>query len=268
MAPATAVGMVVSKKWWPRAHRPVQRVSKSKQRSMILHVGLCTHNSEVQGRLPQIFIGNHRCFTPPLMAAVTQAAPSKVKFWRMKSSWNTSALMITILTELALALADFPMFQPILVLDCASIHLTAKVLGAASAMCIWMLPVPARCAFLLQPCDTHVFSPHKAFLHNACRSYKNDNGIVTPEAWARALTNVAIVFMCSRHWLHAFEQTGILGNRDRLSRDLCALQAQLPALPVSMPTLAQMREILPRGRQVPYSKLLSEPRGRSIRVGI
>ena len=78
--------------------------------------------------------------------------------------------MLQVLTEIAIVLAEFPGFQCILVLDCAPIHLTSRVLRMASDLGIWLLPVPARCTFLLQPCDTHVFSPYKAFCEEATGS--------------------------------------------------------------------------------------------------
>ena len=193
-----AVGMVVSKQWWPGAARPVQRMPKKDLRSMITHVGLCTHRSDLQAVLPQIFIGNHYCFTTDLVQHVGQVAPGRVKFWCRKSSWNNSELMCDILREIALALTGFPSIQPILVMDCAGIHLTARILQTASALGIWVLPVPAGFTFLLQPCDTHVFSPHKAFLKHAYRASKDRTGTVTPEAWARNLINVATKLMCGR----------------------------------------------------------------------
>jgi hypothetical protein len=122
-----SLGWIVSKSWWPGALRPHQKISKQDERSMITHVGLITHNTTVQGCLPQILIGNERIFTPELMADVSQVAPSKVHCWRCKSSWNTSKHMLTILREIALAMSGFPEFQPILVMDCATIHLSPRV---------------------------------------------------------------------------------------------------------------------------------------------
>ena len=259
-------GWIVSKSWWPGALRPHQKIPKKDERSMITHVGLITHNTTVQGRLPQILIGNERIFTPELMAAVAQVAPSKVQFWRCKSSWNTSNHMLRILREIALAMAEFPEFQPILVMDCATIHLSPRVLNVASTLGIWILPVPAGCTFLLQPCDTHVFAALKAFLKRAYRDSKDANGVVTSEAWARTVIDAVTVFLCGRSWTTAFQQTGIIGDRQRLTRDVAALQATPPVSPSTRPTLATVRDLLPRNRRVPYSQLLAEPRGQPVRV--
>ena len=258
--------MVVSKQWWPGEVRPVQRVPKKDLRSMITHVGLCTHRSDLQAVLPQIFIGNHYCFTPDLVQHVGQVAPGRVKFWRRKSSWNNSELMCDILREIALALAGFPGIQPILVTDCAGIHLAARVLQTASALGIWFLPAPAGCTFLLQPCDTHAFSPYKAFLKHAYRASKDRTGTVTPEAWARNLINVATKLMCGRPWAAAFEETGLIGNRTHLTRDVASIAVPRVMSPAQMPTVRIVRDMTPRNRRVPYYQLLSEPLGHQVRV--
>jgi hypothetical protein len=263
-----AIGMVVRKRWWPAKKRPVQRVPKSKRRGMVTHVGLVTHNSTVQGRLPQIVVGNKRCFTPEMMNAAVRSAPAKVKFWRKKSSWVNTEIMLDILREIALTVAEFPELQPILVMDCAPVHLARQVLDRAAVLGIWILPVPARCTFLLQPCDTHVVSPYKAFLRRLYRECKTDEGVVTPEAWLHNLVDAATKFMCGRTWRHAFEQTGLLGDRSHLTRDLAAVEPELHLAqqPVRAPMLRTVRQMLPEARRVPYSQLLSEPLGRSVRI--
>lgn len=264
-----AVGMIVGRSWWQGRGRPFQRVPKKQLRQMVTHVGLCTHNTTVQGRLPQIWIGNQTIFTHDFMTVVGQRAPGKVKFWRERSSWNNTQLMLRILTEIALALSEFPDYQPILVLDCAPMHVSPRVLRMANALGIWILPVPARCTFLMQPCDTHVFSPYKSFLKRRYRELKDARGIVTTEAWAQMLIEVSTSFMCGRPWHLAFEQVGLIGDRSHLTRDLQAVRvAPLPPAPMPVPTYRSVRDIMPRNRRVPYSQLLSEPLGRPVRLRI
>ena len=133
-----------------------------------------------------------------MMKAAARSAPAKVKFWRKKSSWVNTEIMLDILRETALTMAEFPELQPILVMDCAPVHLARQVLDRAAVLGIWILPVPARCTFLLQPCDTHVFSPYKAFLRRLYRECKTDEGVVTPEVWLQNLVDAATKFMCGR----------------------------------------------------------------------
>ena len=194
MSSPDAKGLVVSKRWWKGSMRPGQPISMRERRSMVSHVGLCTHRTDAQGRLPQIFTGNTRCFTLPLMAALAAILPSNVQFWRCTSSWNTSNLMLEILTEISRVMAEFPSLQPILVMDAAPIHLTRAVIQATAALNIWLLIVPARATYALQPLDTHAFPPHKAFLRRAYRDAKDANGVVTPLAWAKTLIMVVRQF--------------------------------------------------------------------------
>lgn len=196
------------------------------------------------------------------MGAAERTAPAKVKFRRKKSSWLNAEVLVEILLEISLAMVEFPEFQPILVMDCATIHLSKRVLERAQVLGIWILPVPAKCTFLLQPCDTHVFSPYKAFLKRASRECKSADGVVTQQAWLQNFIAVARKFLCGRTWQHAFQQTSLPGDRSHLTRDLAALELQpAPQLHAARaPALQTVRELLPKDRRVPYRQLLSEPR--------
>jgi hypothetical protein len=268
MSAPGAVGMIVKKRWWGNRTRPRQNISRSLLRSMVTHVGLCCPRTDIQAALPQIFIGNRKCFTNRLMSDMKGVLPRQVQFWQEQSSWNTSALMVKILSELAVAMAAWPELQIILVLDVAPIHFTDAVLKAADVLNIWLCYVPAKCTWLLQPLDTHVFSPYKAYLKRAYRDAKDCCGKVAPAAWANTLVLVATKFMCGRSWLKAFEKTGIIGNRLRLTRDVTAVvgaENLSVREHVHVPSIATLAKIFPRGRKVPYWYLIRRPQGRSFR---
>ena len=57
--------------------------------------------------------------------------------------------MCEILDLPAHALKDFPWFQPILLLDTASCHISEKVAAKAAALNIWLVPVPVGLTHLL-----------------------------------------------------------------------------------------------------------------------
>jgi hypothetical protein len=261
-----AIGMVVSKRWWKGGLRPGQTITRSVRRSMVSHVGLCTHRVDVQARLPHIFIGNHRCFTVPLIDAMATELPATVKFWRRKSSWNSAVLMQDILREISSVMSDFPSLQPILVMDTVGVHVTNAVLRTASDLNLWLLIVPARTTYALQPLDTHVFSPYKAFLKRAYRDSKDEAGNVTPQAWAKTLISAATEFLCGRTWEHAFEQTGIIGNRSRLTRELQVVSTIIGSVSSNIPCPRTLRSLWPANRYLPYSQLLNKPLGRRVRV--
>ena len=270
MCSPSARGMLVSKRWWGKRGRPCQKLSLKVRRSMVTHVGLCTHRSDVQGRLPQIFIGNERCFTQEFMDSISSDFPKKVKFWRRKSSWNNSELMESILLEIHNVMKEFPNFQPILAMDAAKIHWAARVVKRAADLNIWLLPVPALCTWLLQPLDTHVFSAYKNYLSNAFRDSKDQHGKVSVAAWARNLSAVATKYLCGRTWQHSFEATGIMGDRSKLTRELRALDV-VSATPthedrVVTPSLSVAQLLFPGRSRVPYWHLVYRPNGRKYRI--
>ena len=138
-SPHEAVGLVVSQRWWQDGEsRPGQPINRQKLRGMVTHVGLCCPRSDVQGRLPQIFIGNYRCFTTAFVDAMSPRLPRNVQFWRRRSSWNSSDLMEDILREISdVMTAHFPNCQPIIIMDSAPIHLARAVVRRAAALGLW-----------------------------------------------------------------------------------------------------------------------------------
>lgn len=154
-----AKGMVVQPKHWPAGQAPKQSILRNTRRSAITHVGFITHRSDVQGKLPHIFIGDRRCFPTTLLEAVAVEIPSNIKLWQRTSSWNSSEIMLDILTDVSIAMSCFLTAQTILALDVAPIHIGAAVAEKARSLNIWLVFVSAKCTWLLQPLDTHVFSP-------------------------------------------------------------------------------------------------------------
>ena len=107
-------------------------------------------------------------------------------------------------------------------MDTAPIQLTQAVFRKAQSSGIWCLIVPARCTDALQPLDTHVFSPYKAYLLRSFQDAKNEDGVVTDEAWACTLVAVVRKVLNGRRGVRAFIHTGLLGARHEPS-----LSAQL-----------------------------------------
>lgn len=164
-----AKGIVVGKQWWPGDVRALQRISAKDAKAAVTHVAMATHRAGIQPFLPQVFIGNHYLFTPELLNSIEPELQLNVEFWRRKSGWTCSKHMVDIMRLLAEALSGRPEFQITLTFDAASIHLTKEVLRAARDLNIWLVVVPPRATYALQPLDTHVFSPYKAFLRKAYR---------------------------------------------------------------------------------------------------
>ncbi len=91
--------------------------------------------------------------------------PPNVIVKRLPRAWNSSAQHRLIVRILGLALRPFmDRFQPILSFDAAPLHLTTEVSEEIRAAGLWFLLIPARLTWLLQPCDTHLFSRYKGYI--------------------------------------------------------------------------------------------------------
>lgn len=260
MASTNSIGLKVGKRWWPNSKiRPHQKVPLGKRRRLVTHCCISVGDSSLQPELPQVFIGNHKCFSPADVATVQAEPIGNVQFWRKKSSWNTSELMCEILTEVSKVFEKHPGKQAILALDCAPIHITRKVAQKAHDLGIWLLVIPAKCTWLLQPLDCFTFSPYKAYLKNLYRSSKDGTGKVSDICMLRNFVKLSKSFLNSRKWERSFLGTGLLGDRSNLTRDLKALgvpPSSPPTKPVLPPPKAVLEGLFPANRKVHYDLLV------------
>lgn len=244
------------------------KVKRSETRGAVTHVGIITHDPTVQARLPQYIIGNHYKFTLPFMAAANLSKPANVVLVRQKSAWNTLGVMKRVLVSLNEALQHFPHYQPILVMDTASCHTNAKLVRAAGELGIWIAFIPAKLTFLLQPLDTHAFAGYKACLKKLFWEARG-KGELTSLAWIKLLFHMCTKFLCGKQWWHAFERTGLTGDRGgALSGDIQSLcgAAHYCISNGALPSKEQMQQVMPAGRSLPYVDLWWKPSGRGRRL--
>lgn len=208
-------------------------------------------------------------FSAALIDSITPHLPPNVKFWRQRSSWNTSDTMEPILEEISNVMrVHFPNAKVILTMDSAPIHLTRAVFRKAQSLDIWCLILPARTTYALQPLDTHVFSPCKPYLLKSFQDAKNEEGRVTDEAWAWMLVAAVREDLNAPRWARVFTETGLLGVRhdSRLTKELRRLPASAVAPPARAPSVRTLRCLWPTNRFLPYAQLLSLPMGRRPRL--
>jgi len=156
--------------------------------------------------------------------------------------------MVKLFALLGAALRPFlHRLQPIMLMDAALGHLTPNVVCAAAQASIWLLQVPARLTWLLQPCDTHFFRAYKRRLEAELCELRQQagGGDVTNDAWIEGISEAAVVFLSSRSWRPAFEQTGVTEGAP-LSE---ALQSFPPPRP-TWPTAEGLRSLFPRRRRL------------------
>jgi hypothetical protein len=257
-----ARGLVVKQHLWPSGKPPQQPLSRSAQRTNITHIALSTHRTDIQAKLPQIFVGNHHIFTKSLMEYASNVSSNTAMFWRMKSGWNTTDLMIYVLTALSVALQEFPEVQPILIMDCAKIHLAQAVLQHAAFLSIWLCLVPAKLTPMLQPLDVLTFAAYKAYLRKAFRRARATNRTYDSKQWLHLLCDVSRKFMSGRKWETSFVRTGILGSREFVSKELKPfVDSYTPPTVWTSPPYADVVQVLPSRYKISYWDLTRKPRG-------
>lgn len=223
-----------------------QVARKRPRRGAMTHVGIIADRPDVQALLPQIFLTNRHTFS---IAAVAAATSGNAVIWRENTGWSTASSMVRVIELLAVRLQPVrAKYQPILLMDCATPHLPPAVLAAATKHNIWVVLVPARVTWLLQPLDVFVFREYKRELQKQHRRLVADSpaGVVTDAAWLQLITKVATDFLRSKSWRHAFVQTGAAGAQDSLTTNLRSFKC-----PSSRgPTAEHLKALLPRRRNV------------------
>ena len=239
------------------------QVRKRDLRGAVTHVALICDRSDVQPKLPQVVICNSHRFTKSLLASVASVQPSSVHLFRRKSSWNNTSCMCEILELLAKALKDFPAFQPILLLDTCSCHVSDVVSAKAAALGIWLVPVPPGLTHLLQPLDVYTFSGYKQFLRSAYRKACLRDGHVSPPSWLKLLFQACTQYLNSRQWSAAFSQVGLGPPCAAASQELQAIFPDgLPRQRDACLTSAELAKLLPKGKAFRAIHWVRAPAGR------
>jgi hypothetical protein len=239
---------------------PVQRVPRGRRRSCMTHIAFICDRQDIQPLLPQVIVGNEATFPAAAFGVLQAACPANVRLVRQRSAWNNEMLCAIVVRILALALRPFMHeFQPILLLDAVRLHTARAVLAACSACGIWLVLVPAKATWLLQPLDTHAFQRYKEHLRRAYQRARVDTGrsdLTIGEFLACVYDTIRCVLQ-GHPWAGAFNMDGF-GN---LQADLSAyvkrqLGSDLPLpLPTSRPSLDQLELCFPRRAIVPVPAL-------------
>lgn len=259
---AKGKGLIISKKSLPPGmkHRRTQ-VCSGDEKSHISFLAFITHNKDVQPLLPQIFLGNEHIFTLGLLQQLAPHIPGHFKFVRGKSGWNSIAYMRTALCLLAKSLEDYmATHQVILVLDVAKCHYHLSISALATQKGIRLLYVPARCTFLLQPCDTACFSRLKFRLRQRWMSLRAESttGVCSKVDWLCAIISIVSTLLNDVAWAPAFRAVGLLNEAWLSPRIMGQLGWQAPKhIPSVLPSDEQLKLIFPRRAKFSRGSLFS-----------
>ena len=262
--PGGGRGAVFASRKWLR-NGGGQHVPKWKQRRYMSHVAVMCDRIEVQTALPQFVIGNRSTLQLRHFVALRRSRPMNVRLIRRSTAWNTARLTACLIHQIADALAGSGVLscdvQVVVLLDAARIHFAPEVLRACKAVHFWLIVVPARMTFLLQPLDTHVFAVYKARLQRAYQSARtrshSTSGDLSIDEFLQCIDHAIRSALEERSWASAFDSDGfgdhqrMLGCRVRraLQLDVC------PVIPSSRPSDDQLRHCFPRRARPSFASL-------------
>ena len=247
-------GTIISKRALPKGRRHKRESGNlADRRAYVSHLAFITHDSAIQPRLPQIFIGNKDRFPLKLMEALAPHKPPNVYLWREESSWNNHKLMCRMIHLLVKLLADLLVtHQLILVVDCAKCHIHRTIFACATKLGVRLLYIPAKLTWLLQPADTHAFALLKRRLRERFLQLRiaSATGEVSHEAWMKAVFSVVRSVLCGNRWEPAFKAAGLLddGLSDRVVTEL-GWEAVKP-VEHGLPTQEQLQVLFPKRTRI------------------
>ena len=249
----------VSKNRCERTGRPPARfVNKSLKRGTTTHVSVITHMTEIQAMLPQFVLLNKRLFKA---TDLPHGESEGVQFWRDDTAWNTASKMIDILELIAYNLeAKLDKLQPVILLDMAPCHLDHQVIAAANRLGLWLLFVPAKLTYLLQPLDVAVLAHFKSELNAGFVASQDSTGTLRTHDWVHNVCTLGKTFWRGRAWKSAFHAVGLFGSQMNMTEELkCLGLRRTMQDPISLPKEALLQSLWPKHKVLPFKSLFWLP---------
>ena len=138
-------------------------------------------------------------------------------------------------------------------------HLTRPVWRAVNRARIMYHLIPAKITWVLQPCDTHVFSVLKNTLRRECQvlALTQPNGRTSMSLLFRALARTISLVLRGVSWRCAFQDLGLTGVQAAVSdRVLGKLQlGSRPTVASELPTLQELQAIFPARSILPIDDI-------------
>ena len=265
-------GFVASDFFHSQEHlRPVveQSLGRSEKKWSITLVALICDLPVAQRRLPQFMIIPENLLTIQEAQDLRNRLPRQVYMIVRPSKWITQDVLTTIFRMLIVELDEFlPHYQPVLIMDGCTVHISHSVLEGAANVDLWLLLIPAGMTWLLQPLDTHAFRRLKAQLRQRLRNVSFDlwhRLVPRIDCYQVVLDSVVELFVDTT-WAEAFLHNGLAPTLDTLCpRILKELRIVSPPIcPQRRINIDELTLCLPARRRVPERLLLEKPFGANI----
>ena len=211
-------------------------------------------NPEIQKELDQFFIVSKKLMNQRTFASLQPLLQERTHLWRLESAWLNSHVFIACLKELNKSLRRWrERYNFVIVLDCASIHMSDDVLRAARILRLPLVFFPRNSTWLLQPLDTHVFRTLKSKIRSLQRREALSRRCFRMNLNETVRHSILAVqeVVNQRDWSRAFNHNGVTEHQRLVgSRLRKTLQYSEPFdIGSSRPSVADVLSILPRNKQ-------------------
>ena len=184
---------------------PARFINRSLKRSTATHVAAISHLPQIQALLPQFVLLNKRTFKGN---DIPSSLPEGLIFIRDVSGWNTAEKMVLILEHIAKALISCTTkYQVVVLLDVASCHIDTQVISAANRLNLWLMHVPARLTFMLQPLDVACLQAYKSALNQLFVERQDNDGTLRTKEWFNVLVSKIKEFLWKNRTLRLYDLT-------------------------------------------------------------
>ena len=185
---------------------PARFINRSLKRGTATHVAAISHLPQIQALLPQFVLLNKRTFREK---DIPDNVPLGLRFIRDISGWNTAQRMVVILENIAKSLISFTKdHQIIILLDVAPCHIDASVISAANRLKLWLIYVPARLTFMLQPLDVSCLQAYKSVLNQLFMERQDNDGTLRTKEWFNVLSSLNKLFLARKELENSVSQRG------------------------------------------------------------
>ena len=216
---------------------------------------------------------NEHCLTKRDHAEILRECPRNVYVKRAKSGWMNVETLRILLECLVTILRPYKeSHQVILFLDAARCHLNASIAEYCARSNIFLIILPARLTWLLQPCDTRLFAKYKRALKQKYHEIANESamGVVDTVALFRCVFHTIRTVIQGQRWSFAFAADGFSGDTQALSSYIMrSLQySAVPRVEDAPPDHALFSLCYPKNTKVPSATLLRPFRAQARQLAV
>ena len=253
----------------PHHRRPIPRLVRNASRGMaraaFTFTAVVCNDAAVQENLPQLMVLSKKLLRKRELQLLEETLPRNVYVVAADSAWMTTHLTCQFVKLIGKVLATSRRGRDVILsMDAAKVHLGQEVVAACTQACMRYLLVPAKMAWLLQPCDTHVFQRLKRALQCAPsdRALTHTNGQTPRLEQMQMLAQTANAVLTGHAWRGAFLADGLLGAQRGVSETIrrTVPHASSQVLPHSAPSAEMLATLFPARQRVPYGSLFRNMR--------